>query len=603
MNDAAGTEPAAGAGRPVSEEVGPDTGRLQDYAKMKHAVARAIRSLRSLASEVKNELLAREGQEVMSKLAEDRFTLAVVGQFKRGKSSLMNAIIGRDVLPTGVLPLTSAITILKYGAGESLTIQREGNIFPERLPVSSLAAYVTEQGNPGNQKRVKAAILEMPSPFLRRGLEFVDTPGVGSAIVANTETTYAFLPQCDAIVFVTSVDSPLTEAEVDFLRCVRQFAQKVFFVVNKTDLLEGAAREEVVAFVSDRVRAETGSESLKVYPLSATCGMAAKLSADPAAYASSGLKDFEEALGAFLALERTSTFLASILARAMRLLDLLSPTVSAAGLSVRCADIANRLWKLRQIVSPDTTPQPPDSVRAARPAAAEPKSLPSEAPLNWTQALKTRGCPVCVRIAQAAFNFYARWQYTLIADETAQEEFAGVMGLCPLHTWQFLTLSSPQGLSSSYSKLAEKCSKKLSEFSAAPDAAVSNLESLLPGRQRCPACRKLADVEADAVRSLAQFLQGAGGQRAYRDSQGVCLRHLAQVIAASQNSELARHLLQHASRRFAEAAEDMQNYAMKHDGLRRALQHKDEGDAYLRAIVHLTGERAVCAPWPQDAEI
>jgi ribosome biogenesis GTPase A len=195
--------------------------RLRDYAKSKHAVVQAVRSICSLAHEAKNDKARLEGQELMTKLAEDRFTLAVVGQFKRGKSSLMNAIIGRELLPTGVLPLTSAITILKYGPAEKLTIQRDGDIFPEQPPVNMLAAYVTEQGNPGNQRKVKAAVLEEPIPFLRRGLEFVDTPGVGSAILANTETTYALLPECDAVVFVTGVDGPLTEAEMDFLRCTR----------------------------------------------------------------------------------------------------------------------------------------------------------------------------------------------------------------------------------------------------------------------------------------------------------------------------------------------------------------------------------------------
>jgi hypothetical protein len=111
----------------------------------------------------------------------------------------MNAIIGRDLLPTGVLPLTSAITVLKYSPKERLTIIKEGALFPEEVPLSSLAEYVTEKGNPGNAKKVARASLELPLPFLRRGLEFVDTPGIGSAIEANTATTYGFLPQSDAV--------------------------------------------------------------------------------------------------------------------------------------------------------------------------------------------------------------------------------------------------------------------------------------------------------------------------------------------------------------------------------------------------------------------
>ena len=161
MDDEKVIGPEPGPRRLHSEEIGPDTARLRDYTKFKHAVAQTIRSIRSLASAVKNDRVATEGQDLMSKLAEDRFTLAVVGQFKRGKSSLMNAIIGRDILPIGVLPLTSAITILKYGPVEKLTILRERDaIFPEQPPVSALAEYVTEQGNPGNRKGVKNVLLD-----------------------------------------------------------------------------------------------------------------------------------------------------------------------------------------------------------------------------------------------------------------------------------------------------------------------------------------------------------------------------------------------------------------------------------------------------------
>jgi hypothetical protein len=74
----------------------------------------------------------------MAKLAEDRFSIAVLGQFKRGKSSLLNAIIGSNLLPTGILPLTSVITIVRFGSRERLVIQRRGRQFPEHEPIAAL---------------------------------------------------------------------------------------------------------------------------------------------------------------------------------------------------------------------------------------------------------------------------------------------------------------------------------------------------------------------------------------------------------------------------------------------------------------------------------
>jgi hypothetical protein len=206
-------------------------------------------------------------------------------------------------------------------------------------------------------------------------------------------------------------------------------------------------------------------------------------------------------------------------------------------------------------------------------------------------------------MADAAFDFYSRWQYTLNADESAQDQFAAVMGFCPLHTWQFFAVCSPQGLSSSYSKLAEKCAGKLSQLAVTPVTAAKDLEAVLPGSRQCPACQNLREVEEAAIHGMTEFLKDAAALRVYRNSQGVCLRHLAHVIRVSRDPELARRLLQQASRRFGEMAEDMHSYAMKHDGVRRTLQNEDEQDAYLRAIIRLVGGRAVCAPWQEDVEI
>jgi len=601
MNGAAGMGPEPDA-RPEDGRIEPDVGNLRDYAKMKHSLAQAVRSIRGIASETKNERIVGEGQDLMSKLAEDRFTLAVVGQFKRGKSSLMNAIIGREILPTGVLPLTSAITILKYGPVEKLTIQRDKDIFPEQPPVAMLAAYVTEEGNPGNSRKVKAAVLEEPLAFLRRGLEFVDTPGIGSAIQANTETTYAFLPQCDAVVFVTGLDSPLTEAEMDFLRCTRQFAQKMFFVVNKIDLLDGVEREKALRFISERLQGETRNDSGKVFPLSSRLAMAAKAASDPAGYAASGLKGLEEALGEFLSRERTDTFLASVLARAVRIAEDLRSSLPTGSSAAQCDKVTNTLESVRVSLSPGTAPARPSTVQVvATPLADERTS--TEPAIDWPKALHTRGCPICARMAGTAFDFYAHWQHALVVDEAKQDQFAAEMGFCPLHTWQSMALSSPQGASAGYARLAERCARQLSQLAATPETAAAGLAALTSHGERCAACREIRAAEENAVRGLAAFLATPAGLRAYRDSQGVCMRHLALVSKLLGRAELVRQVLQHAAKRFEETAEDMQNYAMKHDGIRRWLQNQDEKDACLRAVMHIVGEKAACGLWQEDIEI
>lgn len=300
-------------------EVLPDLSRLKQYTRAKQAVAHEVRSLSGFLKRSVDERKADACRQLMVQLAEDRFALAVVGQFKRGKSSLMNAIIGRDLLPTGVLPLTSAITVLKYGSRERLTIMKEGALYPEEAPVSSLAEYVTEKGNPGNVKKVIQASLELPSQFLRRGLEFVDTPGIGSAIEANTATTYGFLPQSDAVIFVTSVDTPLTQAETDFLKSIQQYVRKIFFVVNKIDLAVDGERQEVLDYILNSLRQQTGADQIRIFPVSSSAALASRLAGNEEEYQASGAKTLQESLSDFLTHEKSSVLLVSVLDKALRM--------------------------------------------------------------------------------------------------------------------------------------------------------------------------------------------------------------------------------------------------------------------------------------------
>jgi hypothetical protein len=135
----------------TNRETAPDAEQLQSYSRLKLSLASQLRVLRGVLKQRGHERRERQCAELQVKLAEDRFTLAVVGQFKRGKGSLLNAVIGCEVLPTGVLPLTSAITVLKFGPQERLVIERDGLRFPVIEPLESLADYVTERGNDSDQ--------------------------------------------------------------------------------------------------------------------------------------------------------------------------------------------------------------------------------------------------------------------------------------------------------------------------------------------------------------------------------------------------------------------------------------------------------------------
>jgi GTP-binding protein EngB required for normal cell division len=266
-------------------------GALEQYARLKLELAGTIRALLHLAERRKDELSTAECRRLLGRLAEDRFNLAFLGQFSRGKSSLMNALLGSEKLPTGLLPITSVITTVAYGESEKVLLQREGWSMPQEIRLEELPNYVTQQGNPGNEKRVTLAQVELPNELLRLGVHLIDTPGIASAVAANTRTTRQFLPEVDAAILVTSFESPLTEPEIDFLEEIRRHVRTVFVVVNKFDLVAPADREAVLASVRDTLKAAFPDADFDVFAVSAKNALLGK---------ESGLETLERALTDFL---------------------------------------------------------------------------------------------------------------------------------------------------------------------------------------------------------------------------------------------------------------------------------------------------------------
>ncbi len=290
---------------------------LHRYFDTKMYLAARIRRLRDLLKLRGSEARANVCLELQKRLAADRFLVAVAGQFKRGKSSLLNAIIGCELLPVGIVPLTSAITIVRYGTAPQIIVTYRNSSYEQKLPLSQLADYVTDKGNPANCKNVEYVRIEYPSSFLRRGVEFVDTPGIGSAIEANTATTMNFIPQCDAVIFVTSIDSPLTSIELGFLNEIKKWVPKIFFIINKIDLVATQEKVAVFSYVQCKISESLGKLHLRVYPLSARTGLETKISGNEQGYEDSGIKNFLEDLSQFLYRKRWVFFLTSVAGKAL----------------------------------------------------------------------------------------------------------------------------------------------------------------------------------------------------------------------------------------------------------------------------------------------
>jgi hypothetical protein len=193
---------------------------LKQYEQTKFAMADIIRAAQTADS--KDSTLQSETRELSMRLADDRFNLMIVGRFSRGKSTLINAVLGGPYLPTGIVPLTSVITTIRYGSRKQVVLYFNESRMRREIPLSELGDYVTQQSNPGNVKNVAYAEIELPVELLRRGVFFVDSPGLGSSITENTLTTERFFPEADAFVLMTSYESPLSKEEDRALRRIRQ---------------------------------------------------------------------------------------------------------------------------------------------------------------------------------------------------------------------------------------------------------------------------------------------------------------------------------------------------------------------------------------------
>ena len=123
---------------------------LREYERVKFEFAEILRAAAIVLRESRPEIQS-PFSDLYARLAEDRFNLVVVGRFSRGKSSLMNAMLHTESLPTGIVPLTSVITTVSYGSAERAYIEHEGWSIPEEIRLDAVPHYVTQQGNPAHR--------------------------------------------------------------------------------------------------------------------------------------------------------------------------------------------------------------------------------------------------------------------------------------------------------------------------------------------------------------------------------------------------------------------------------------------------------------------
>ena len=207
--------------------------------------------------------VARDVRETrLPKLDDERFTIVVLGEFNHGKSTFINALLGRPVLPTGITPTTAVLAHISQGAKEGATLVLESG---ERkaIDVKKLGEWLTVEGLAGKRapkgegRGIHHVELTHPTAVLGDRVTIVDTPGVNDINDQRAEITYGYLPRADAAVFLLDATQILTASERQFLeeRILRSSRDRLLFVVAKADLLDAAELAETLAFARKHLSA------------------------------------------------------------------------------------------------------------------------------------------------------------------------------------------------------------------------------------------------------------------------------------------------------------------------------------------------------------
>jgi Dynamin family len=287
-----------------------------------------------------------------TRLGHGQFHLAIVGQFKRGKSTVVNALLGAAVLPTGVIPLTAVPTFIRWANRPAIHVHYGNGKQPDLFEVSDvqeircvLFRFVAEEGNPRNHLGVDRVDLFFPSTFLEGGLILIDTPGIGSTLAHNTRAAKGVLPECDAALFVVSADPPITEAETEYLDEVRPRVARLIFALNKIDHLHLSEHTSALSFLTRVLREKLSPGAAPpIFCLSAQQALDAKIAGDPQALEKSGLPKLEQYLREFLANDKLLALRHAVIQKAQEAIaaEIADVRLQVRALEMPIADLERR---------------------------------------------------------------------------------------------------------------------------------------------------------------------------------------------------------------------------------------------------------------------
>lgn len=183
----------------------------------------------------------------------------IFGRFKSGKSSFINNIVGKTLLPIGAIPLTAVITKIGYAQEDGATVYfLDGH--SEEIPIQNVIDYAAENHNPKNIKNVDYIHIHTPQLSRYEPIQFIDTPGLESVFEHNTKTSIDWLPNVVVAIVAISCDAPLAEWDINLISRLLDKTNKIIILMTKADLLHDNQINEVKEFVINTLRQKFNRE-------------------------------------------------------------------------------------------------------------------------------------------------------------------------------------------------------------------------------------------------------------------------------------------------------------------------------------------------------
>lgn len=315
---------------------------------LRDALVAELTRLAAISDEAGAKTVATEiRDERIPALEEGRLTMVVLGEFNHGKSTVINALVGRDVLPTGITPTTSAITHIYRGDARARVVRDSGE---EEVTPEAFRQLVTQEA----AEDLRHVDLSVAIDPLVEGLVIVDTPGVNDISQQRAEITYGYIPRADVVVYVLDASQALKKSELTFIRerLVRNKLDRVFFVLGKSDALSTEELAEVREHVESRLAPVVGQ--VRLFPVSARNALSG---------GDEGFDAFREALQHELRVQRDQILIEGALRAARRLSSIVGHTLAiedraldleAGELEERVARVRERLNMSRALVAENT---------------------------------------------------------------------------------------------------------------------------------------------------------------------------------------------------------------------------------------------------------